>query len=127
MLKADSDDSSVPCNRIRQLADIAPVYYSFGNHENIYISDGHLDFINQLKESGADMLDKFFVSIEVEVFPIRLGDLYNGDQEWFPKYVHGLYKKDNFQMFMTSGLGSNKQKLPRFNNSSEIATLDIEI
>ena len=59
------------------------------------------------------------------VFPF-IGGLYGGDQEWFPKYVHGLYKKDNFQMFITSGLGSNKQKLPRFNNPSEIAVLDIK-
>ena len=52
---------------------------------------------------------------------------YGGDQEWFPEYFHGLYKKDNFQMFITSGLGSNKQKLPRFNNPPEIAVLDIKI
>ena len=72
------------------------------------------------------MLDKFFVSVEVEVFLIRLGACILEIRNGF-LYVHGLYKKDNFQMFMTSGLGSNKQKLPRFNNSSEIATLDIEI
>lgn len=29
-------------------------------------------------------------------------------------------------MFITSGLGSNKQKLPRFNNPPEIAVLDIK-
>lgn len=56
-----------------------------------------------------------------------LGGLYGGDQEWFPQYVHGVYKKDNFQMFITSGLGSDKQKLPRFNNPPEIAVLNIEV
>lgn len=203
MLNADSDNSSVPCNLIRQLIDIAPVYYALGNHENAYISNGHPDLISQLEESGAVVLDKTYVDIEVEGVPIRLGGmydyafgldgnntalaapedvltflkdyqntervkimlshrpesyvfgdasrtwnidliisghvhggqvvvpfiggLYGGDQEWFPEYVHGLYKKDNFQMFITSGLGSNKQKLPRFNNPPEIAVLNIEV
>lgn len=56
-----------------------------------------------------------------------IGGLYGGDQEWFPEYDHGLYEKDNFQMFITSGLGSNEQKLPRFNNPPEIAVLNIEV
>ena len=54
-----------------------------------------------------------------------LGGLYGGDQGFFPEYVHGMYEKDNFQMFVTSGLGSNRQKLPRFNNPPEIAVLEI--
>lgn len=55
-----------------------------------------------------------------------LGGLYGGDQGWFPEYVHGLYQKGNLQMFVTSGLGSHKQKLPRFNNPPEIAVLKIK-
>lgn len=54
-----------------------------------------------------------------------LGGLYGGDQGFFPKYVHGMYEKDNFQMLVTSGLGSDRQKLPRFNNPPEIAVLEI--
>ena len=180
--------SLTTCIALASLRNIAPVYYALGNHENMYISKGHLDLINQLEESGAVVLDKTYVDIEIEEVPIRLGGmydyafgldgnntalaapedvltflknyqntdrvkimlshrpesyvfgdasktwdidliicghlhggqvvfpfvggLYGGDQEWFPKYVHGLYKKDNFQMFITSGLGSNKQKLP---------------
>ena len=54
-----------------------------------------------------------------------LGGLYGGDQGWFPEYVHGLYQKDNMQIFVTSGLGTNKKALPRFNNPPEIAVLHI--
>lgn len=54
-----------------------------------------------------------------------LGGLYGGDQGWFPEYIHGLYEKDNLQMFVTSGLGSSGEKLPRFNNPPEIAVLTI--
>ena len=54
-----------------------------------------------------------------------LGGLYGGDQGWFPEYIHGIYEKDNIQMFVTSGLGTHKKKLLRFNNLPEIAVLTI--
>lgn len=53
------------------------------------------------------------------------GGLYGGDQGWFPEYIHGMYQKDQMQLFITSGLGSHKQKLPRFNNPPEIAVVRI--
>ena len=55
-----------------------------------------------------------------------LGGLYGGDQGYFPKYIHGLYPKDKMHIFITSGLGSHIQKLPRFNNIPEIALIQIE-
>lgn len=202
MLNENSEDSSVPCDLIEQVKDVAPVYYALGNHENAYISNGHPELISQLEESGAVVLDKTYVDIDVDRAQIRLGGMYEyafglngnneamaasadriaflqdfqntdrlkimlshrpdsfifgdaskvwdvdivisghdhggqvvlpflggvfgGDQGYFPEYVHGLYEKDNFQIFITSGLGSNKQKLPRFNNPPEIAVLNIE-
>ena len=77
MLNSDSDNSSVPSSLVQQLRDIAPVYYSLGNHENAYISNGHPNFINQLEESGAVVLDETYVDIEVEGIPIRVGGMYD--------------------------------------------------
>ena len=54
-----------------------------------------------------------------------LGGLYGGDQGWFPEYIHGMYQKDEMKLFITSGLGSHKQTLPRFNNPPEIAVVRI--
>lgn len=51
------------------------------------------------------------------------GGLYGGDQGWFPEYIHGMYEKDNLHLFVTSGLGSHRQVLPRFNNPPEIAVI----
>lgn len=58
------------------------------------------------------------------VLPI-FGGIYGGDQGYFPEYVHGLYTKDNMQIFVTSGLGSNPKKVPRFNNRPEIAVITL--
>lgn len=55
-----------------------------------------------------------------------LGGVYGGDQGLFPKYIHGLYKKDKMTFLMTSGLGSGGQRLPRLNNPPEIVTVTIK-
>ena len=58
------------------------------------------------------------------VIPFK-GGLYGGDQGWFPPYVHGLYRTGRIRLFVTSGLSSEKQKLPRWNNRPEIAVLNV--
>lgn len=58
------------------------------------------------------------------VLPL-LGGLYGGDQGWFPKYIHGLYETGKMQVFVTSGLGSEEQLLPRWNNPPEVAVIQL--
>lgn len=58
------------------------------------------------------------------VIPFK-GGLYGGDQGWFPPYVHGLYRTGRIRLFVTSGLSSEKQMLPRWNNRPEIAVLKV--
>lgn len=55
-----------------------------------------------------------------------LGGFYGGDQGWFPEYVHGMYNKDGMDIFITSGLGSYTEGLPRINNRPEIAVITLE-
>lgn len=54
-----------------------------------------------------------------------LGGLYVVDQGWFPKYTKGIFDLDNMNMIISSGLGADKQKLPRFNNIPEIVNIKI--
>lgn len=54
-----------------------------------------------------------------------LGGLYGGDQGYFPEYIHGIYSKDKIKIAITSGLGSNPKKLPRFNNVPEIMVINM--
>ena len=55
-----------------------------------------------------------------------LGGFYGGDQGYFPDYIHGLYDKDKIKLLITSGLGSNDQKLPRFNNVPEVMVVNLK-
>ena len=54
------------------------------------------------------------------------GGLYGGDQGWFPAYVHGIYPLGKMELFVTSGLSSERQMIPRWNNRPEIAVLQLK-
>lgn len=55
------------------------------------------------------------------------GGLYGADQGWFPKYVNGIHHfKKVKNMVITRGLGSDKEKLPRFHNIPEIVVIDLQ-
>lgn len=53
------------------------------------------------------------------------GGVFGGTQGYFPAYIHGMYERDNVNLFITSGLSAPKAAIPRFNNPPEIAVLDI--
>lgn len=58
------------------------------------------------------------------VLPV-LGGVYGGDQGWFPTYVHGVYEKGNVTLAVTSGLGTQGGRVPRFRNPPELMVLDL--
>ena len=54
-----------------------------------------------------------------------LGGLWAPDQGWWPDYVEGLHLCGQVQVAITTGLGSQQESLPRFNNPPEILVLDV--
>ena len=59
------------------------------------------------------------------VLPV-LGGVFGGDQGYFPEYIHGMYQKDQMHIFVSSGLGSYGEILPRINNVPGIAVIHIQ-
>lgn len=56
-----------------------------------------------------------------------LGGLFAGDQGFFPGYVYGEHHFRAVKtMIITSGLGSDREKLPRFNNPPEVVKIVLE-
>lgn len=76
IINCDSRDGQVAVGLVKQLKEIAPTYYSLGNHEYEYIEAGNSDLIKELKEAGAMILDHEIYDIEVNGNEIRLGGLY---------------------------------------------------
>ena len=58
------------------------------------------------------------------ILPI-LGALYSRERGFFPKYAHGSFDLDGTTLIVTSGIGSDNELLPRFNNPPEIVLVTI--
>lgn len=76
MINSDSENADTAVEVVRALKEIAPVYYSYGNHEYAYMEAGHTDLQAELEEAGAVVLNYQNMDIEIKGNPIRLGGLY---------------------------------------------------
>ena len=93
MLNDDSEDSAVAVNVTRQLVQIAPVYYAWGNHEIGYMEAQGDALLDELKEAGAILLEKEYCDIEVNGQKIRVGGLFeyafalDGNDSTIPEHM----------------------------------------
>ena len=53
------------------------------------------------------------------------GGLYSRERGFFPKYTHGVFDFGSTTLIVTSGIGSDVEPLPRFNNPPEIVLVTI--
>ncbi|WP_419725258.1 metallophosphoesterase [Terrisporobacter petrolearius] len=149
VLDNEYEDVKINSNIIR----IGGMYaYAFGLNDNNDVDKntmekGVFDFLNDFQDTDnykimmAHRPDSFIFGNASKVWDIDLvvsghnhggqvalpfvGGLYGGDQGWFPKYDKGLFDLNKIKILITSGLGSGKQKLPRFNNPPEVVNLKI--
>lgn len=149
VLDNEYKDIKVNGNNIR----IGGMYaYAFGLNDNNDVDkdtmeDGVYDFLNEFQDTDnykimmAHRPDSFIFGNASEIWDVDLvvsghnhggqvvlpffGGLYGGDQGWFPEYDKGLFDLNKIKILISSGLGSGKQKLPRFNNPPEIVNLHL--
>ena len=78
MISKDSSSEEIQalCDLIGTLAEIAPVYFSMGNHELMYMDAHGDDLITQVGEAGAVILEQEFTDITVDGQPLRIGGAY---------------------------------------------------
>ena len=55
-----------------------------------------------------------------------LGGLYSRERGFFPEYTHGIFDFGGTTLIVTSGIGSDTELLPRFNNPPEIVLVTIK-
>ena len=55
-----------------------------------------------------------------------LGGLFSRERGFFPDYTHGVYTFDKTTLIVSSGIGSDIELLPRFNNPPEIVLVTIK-
>lgn len=73
MINEDEEDLSTITSLVTSLSEIAPVYYSYGNHEYVWEQNFDTDLRNELTSAGAIVLDNEYIDIEVKGQELRIG------------------------------------------------------
>ena len=82
MINRDEDDIHVVLNLVKELSDIAPIYYGYGNHEASWEKTYGDSLRDGLKDNGADVLELSYVDIDYNGLPMRIGGCMNYYRAW---------------------------------------------
>lgn len=70
---ADDEEVSAMCELIHAAAQIAPVYFSLGNHEASYIKANGTALADRLTAAGAIVLDNRYLDLSIRSTDVRIG------------------------------------------------------
>lgn len=77
MLNQYEERTDIPVNLIRELAQIAPVYASYGNHEKQHERAFGSDLREAFTAAGATFLNREWVDVEIKDQKLRIGGIYS--------------------------------------------------
>ena len=115
--------------RKTMLADMYDFLTGFQDTDSLTLYMTHRPY-SFLNGNGSDLWDIDVVMCGHEhagqvVLPI-LGGLYSRERGIFPDYTHGIFNFDKTTLIVSSGLGSDVEFLPRFNNPPEIVSVTVK-
>lgn len=76
MLNSDEESTDIAVTLVESLVEIAPVYFSYGNHEKEYENLYGVDMTALLEQAGATVLEYAYEDIEINSQQLRLGGIY---------------------------------------------------
>lgn len=105
MVDMDGTDYSVVTTLCRQLVDVAPVYFSYGNHEKEVIRVNQTSDVNvELEKIGVHVLHNRYETIEVNGNLIDIGGLSANpgteDAEYTRAFWQKYVNKENYKLLL---------------------------
>lgn len=76
MLNGREDETEIAVNLVRRLTEVAPVYFSYGNHEVTHERMFGRNLTALFEEAGATVLNRTYEDVTVNGQTIRLGGIY---------------------------------------------------
>ena len=76
MLNGREDETEIAVSLVRRLIEVAPVYFSYGNHEVTHERMFGRDLTALFEQAGATVLDRTYEDVTVNGQTIRLGGIY---------------------------------------------------
>ncbi len=95
---------------LSNLTELAPVYYSFGNHDLNYLENNFSDLVERMENAGCTILDENFVDIEINGLLLRLGGIF--DYAFNQQYVPlSEWQSDSTHKFLTDFTNTDSTKI----------------
>lgn len=76
LLNSNEEDTDIAVTLIEGLSEIAPVYFSYGNHEKEYEIRYSVDITSLFERAGAKVLEYSYEDIEINGQRFRIGGIY---------------------------------------------------
>ncbi len=95
---------------ISQLKEIAPTYYSVGNHEVELMNVKQFDLQNGVESAGGIYLDQEFVDVDVKGQALRIGGLYDYSYNYAQVPQEQYVEKSSYQ-YLQSFENSDRFKI----------------
>lgn len=76
LLNSSEVTTDIASTLIEKLVDVAPVYFSYGNHEKSYEAQYEVDIAAVFEKAGATVLDYAYEDIEINGQLLRIGGIY---------------------------------------------------
>lgn len=77
MLDKTDEDADTVCRLIEDCAEIAPVFYGYGNHEHAWIEKHEQDLRESLTQAGAMVVNVEYCDLVINGQELRIGGYYN--------------------------------------------------
>ena len=103
MVVKDDPDTSVVIDLCTQLLEIAPIYYSMGNHEGEIIYNYNIPLDTELKNLGVTVFYNDSVDVNVNGNAIRIGGVGTSPEdfeEYSEEFVKEFEETDDFKLLL---------------------------
>lgn len=104
------EDNTEFLNLCEALVDIAPVYYSYGNHDLAYFESHGFDILDNMEQIGCTVLNEEYIDIEINSTSLRIGGMfdYAFNQQYLP---HEEWVNDSTYKFLQDFTDTDRQNI----------------
>lgn len=104
------EDNTEFLELLKNLIEIAPTYYSYGNHDNGYFKINGSNILSDMESIGCIVFEEEYIDIEINNKRIRLGGMfdYAFNQQYLPNKE---WEKDSTYHFLTNFTDTDRTKI----------------
>lgn len=118
MVNQDEKNTETILSLCRQVKEIAPVYYGFGNHEGTMVYNRGIKVNDMLRDEGISVLLNNAEDIEIKGIPFSVGEIQTDNEifeQYSRKFMEEYEEKESFKLLISHSPAIYYEKMTEFN------------